>query len=45
MSNKIKIIIADDHQLFAEGVEQILSANENFEVLAKVSNGKSLLQI
>lgn len=45
MSKKIKIIIADDHQLFAEGIEHILSANENFEILAKVSNGKILLQL
>ncbi len=41
---KIKIIIADDHQLFADGVEQILCADPNFEVLAKVDNGKLLLQ-
>lgn len=40
----VKIILADDHQLFVDGVEQILSASENFEVLAKVDNGKLLLQ-
>ena len=45
MSKKIKIIIADDHQLFADGVEQILSATNDFEVLAKVGNGKLLLQV
>ena len=44
MAQKIKIIIADDHQLFADGVEQILSATNDFEVLAKVTNGKLLLQ-
>lgn len=40
----IKIILADDHQLFVDGVEQILSASQQFEILAKVDNGKLLLQ-
>lgn len=42
--NAIKIIIADDHQLFADGVEKILSADAGFDVLAKVGNGKLLIQ-
>jgi DNA-binding NarL/FixJ family response regulator len=42
--NPIKIIIADDHQLFAEGVETILSAASQFEVIGKVQNGKLLMQ-
>lgn len=40
----VKVIIADDHNLFAEGIEQILLSLSGFEVLAKVNNGKLLLQ-
>lgn len=40
-----KVIIADDHSLFADGMEQILNGMPGFEVLAKVTNGKLLLQI
>lgn len=39
-----KVIIADDHSLFADGMEQILNSMPGFEVLAKVTNGKLLLQ-
>jgi len=42
---KISIIIADDHQLFADGVEQILSADSSFDILGKANNGKLLLQM
>ncbi|MBC7509148.1 MAG: response regulator transcription factor [Ferruginibacter sp.] len=40
-----KVIIADDHSLFADGLEQILNGMAGFEVMAKVTNGKLLLQI
>lgn len=39
-----KIIIADDHTLFADGLEQIVQSLEDFEVIAKVTDGKMLLQ-
>ncbi len=39
----IKIIIADDHQLFREGITSLLAANEDFEVIASVNNGKELI--
>ena len=41
---KTKIIIADDHLLFTDGVEQILNSVPNFEVVAKAANGKLLMQ-
>lgn len=45
METKVtKVIIADDHLLFADGVEQILTSLPGFEVMAKVQNGKLLLQ-
>ena len=39
-----KVIIADDHTLFADGLEQIVNSSPGFEVIAKVNNGKMLLQ-
>lgn len=42
--NLTKIIIADDHTLFADGLEQIVQSLKGFEVIAKVTDGKLLLQ-
>ena len=36
----IKIIIADDHQLFREGLVNLLSEAKEIEILAQVENGK-----
>ncbi|TCC85849.1 response regulator [Pedobacter hiemivivus] len=41
---KTKIIIADDHLLLADGLEQILNSVPDFEVIAKVANGRLLMQ-
>jgi DNA-binding NarL/FixJ family response regulator len=41
----IKIIIADDHHLFADGVEQILNSVENYQVVGKADNGKMLMTL
>lgn len=40
----VKVIIADDHGLFADGVEQIINSTPGFEVIANVNNGKLLMQ-
>ena len=42
--NEIKIIIADDHTLFADGLEQIVQSLPGFEVVGKVTDGKMLMQ-
>lgn len=42
---KTKIIIADDHLLLTDGLEQILNSVPDFEVIAKVANGKLLMQV
>lgn len=39
-----KVIIADDHGLFADGVEFIINNTPGFEVIANVNNGKLLMQ-
>lgn len=42
----ISIIIAEDHQLFAEGLEKLLTSEfVNYNVLAKVNNGKILMHM
>jgi len=44
ITKPVHVIIADDHKLFADGVEQIISAMPGFEVVASVDNGKVLMQ-
>ncbi len=41
----IKIILADDHQMFVEGVEALLKVKEEFSVIAKAQNGQDLLHL
>lgn len=42
----INIIIAEDHQLFAEGLEKLLTSEfVNYNVIAKVNNGKKLMHM
>lgn len=40
---KIKIILADDHRLFREGIKSLLSSAENIEIVGEVSTGKDLI--
>lgn len=39
----IKIIIADDHHLFIEGVRSLVKSMENIEIIAELSNGQELI--
>jgi len=41
---KFKIIIADDHALFRQGLKLILEDIETIEVVADVANGKELIE-
>jgi len=41
--DKIKIIIADDHQLVREGIESMLAGVADMEVLAMVSSGEEAI--
>lgn len=42
---KIRIIIADDHQLFRNGLKILLNAFPDFEVAGEASNGEEFLKI
>jgi DNA-binding NarL/FixJ family response regulator len=43
--NKIRIIIADDHQLFRNGLKMLLEASQEFEIAGEASNGEELLSL
>ena len=40
----IKLIIADDHQLFREGLVKLLSNSDDIEIIAQAENGKDVIQ-
>lgn len=40
---KIKVFLADDHQMFLDGLHSLLSQIENLEILGTANNGKQLL--
>jgi len=40
----IKVLIADDHTLFREGLRRILSETEDIEVVAEAVDGKDILK-
>lgn len=40
----IKIIIADDHQLFIEGIHSLINSMENMEIIHEVNNGQQLIE-
>jgi DNA-binding NarL/FixJ family response regulator len=42
---KQTVIIADDHNLFRQGLKLILEDIENIEVIADVPNGKELIEV
>ncbi|NND33881.1 MAG: response regulator transcription factor, partial [Saprospiraceae bacterium] len=40
----IKIIIVDDHQLFRDGLEALISTKEDFQILKSLGTGKELME-
>ncbi|MBI9038197.1 MAG: response regulator transcription factor [Bacteroidales bacterium] len=42
---KIKIIIADDHGLFRDGIKSLLSSAENIEIVGEASSGNDLIDL
>lgn len=43
MNNKIKIVLADDHQMFLDGLYSLLSQMEQVEIMTTANNGQQLL--
>ena len=44
-SGPITVIIADDHQLFAEGLMSMFTADEEIKCIGKAASGEALLEI
>jgi CheY-like chemotaxis protein len=45
LSNKIRILVVDDHEIVREGLTSILSLERDIEVVGKASNGKEALSL
>lgn len=45
MSEKVKVMIADDHSMIREGLKQLLELGGEFEVIAEANDGEECLQI
>jgi DNA-binding NarL/FixJ family response regulator len=45
MKNKIKIILADDHRIFRDGIKSLLSDTEWIEIINEASSGIELLEM
>ena len=45
MSEKVKLMIADDHSMIREGLKQLLELGGEFEVIAEANDGEECLQI
>ncbi|MBA3843669.1 MAG: response regulator transcription factor [Actinobacteria bacterium] len=41
----MRVLIADDHRLIAEGIKRALDAEEDFEVVAEASTGSQILPL
>ena len=44
MPPTIRVLIADDHRLFAEALEAILAAEEGIEVVGRARNGEEAIE-
>lgn len=42
--SKIKVMIADDHPLMRDGLQQILELEDDIEVVAKVGDGNEAVE-
>ena len=45
VSNKIRVLIADDHRLFAETLEALLATEDRIDVVGWARNGKEAVRL
>jgi len=45
MAKKIKIIIAEDHVLYRDGLKTMLSCHNDFDIIAEAENGSILIKL
>jgi DNA-binding NarL/FixJ family response regulator len=43
--SKIRIVVADDHPIFRDGLCKLLALEEDFEVVAQASDGRQVLEV
>ncbi len=43
-ARKIKILLADDHQLFREGLKRILNMEDDLEVIGECGDGIQVME-
>ena len=43
--NPIRILIADDHAIFRDGLRRLLATQEDFQVIAEASDGKDAIAL
>ena len=43
--SKIRIVVADDHPIFRDGLCKLLALEEDFEVVAQAQDGRQVLEI
>ena len=44
MASTVRILIADDHRLFAEALEAILGGEQGFQVVGRAADGKEAVE-
>jgi DNA-binding NarL/FixJ family response regulator len=44
MSEKVRIVIAEDHTILREGLRSLLSSNANFEVVGEAGDGREAIR-
>lgn len=42
---KLKILLADDHKIFREGIKSLLSKEKGIDSIVEASNGKEVLSL
>ena len=42
---KIRIVVADDHPIFRDGLCKLLALEEDFEVVAQAQDGRQVLEV
>jgi two-component system, NarL family, nitrate/nitrite response regulator NarL len=45
IKNKIRIVVADDHPIFRDGLCKLLALEEDFDVVAQASDGRQVLEV
>ena len=43
--NKIKVLLADDHQIILDGLKSLLKDSEEIRIVSEANNGREVLQI